>query len=151
MVSAHKGFPLHNIEEYNGSFFQKSALASLGLRIHLLHEGSKCPNIIQNDYDGTECLIGHTNGFHKIRVSFCNCPNHPSKVDQLVIENLFPASVDDPRTLFTFQILKDFHLQTRISKKSAYDYLRAIRRKTDGALVNNVSVSEFGYNISLVN
>ena len=56
---------------------------------------------------------------------------------------LFPASTRDPRTAFSFNVLKHFHLHNLESKKAAYDYLGAIRRLTDNAFTADVAVSGF--------
>lgn len=53
---------------------------------------------------------------------------------------LFPATTQDPRTAFSFAILKQFHLHNLESKKAAYDYLGALRRLTDNAFTADVSV-----------
>ncbi|KAK0207492.1 hypothetical protein IW262DRAFT_1469444 [Armillaria fumosa] len=52
--------------------------------------------------------------------------------------NTLRETVAEPRSGFTFAVLRDFHLQTLTSKKSAYDYISAIRRKTNNAFCNNV-------------
>lgn len=53
---------------------------------------------------------------------------------------LFPATTQDPRTAFSFAVLKQFHLHNLESKKAAYDYLGALRRLTDNAFTADVSV-----------
>ncbi|KIK67638.1 hypothetical protein GYMLUDRAFT_237862 [Collybiopsis luxurians FD-317 M1] len=45
---------------------------------------------------------------------------------------LFPATVKAPRTFITFQALDEFTEHTVSSKKSAYDYIGALRHLTDG-------------------
>lgn len=53
---------------------------------------------------------------------------------------LFPASARDPRTAYTFNVLKDFHLHNLESKKAAYDYMAALRRLTSNSFTADVPV-----------
>lgn len=140
IVHEHSHLPFHKIEEWTGSHFRATSLCALGLRICLMHDGQPCPSM-QDTYDGTLCVVAHINGIHKIRVLFCSCQGHPPKLLQLVQAKLFPGTVDEPRSLFTFAVLKDFHLHTCVSKRAAYDYMRALRRKSDAAMLGDASVS----------
>lgn len=54
---------------------------------------------------------------------------------------IFPGTVAKPHSGFTFAVLQDFYLQTLTSKKSAYDYISAIRRKTNNVFSKKVPVS----------
>ncbi|KAJ3576610.1 hypothetical protein NP233_g319 [Leucocoprinus birnbaumii] len=52
---------------------------------------------------------------------------------QLVRHQLFPSTVDIPQTVFTFDVLEDFHRHSLSAKVSAYDYFDALRRHTNAA------------------
>lgn len=140
VLASHSKNPFHVIERHTGNFFERCGLASIGMRTHLLHNGGQCP-YSKEEYSGVEINVIHTTGMQRAQVCFCFCPGHPSKAMQLIKSSLFPATTEEPRTAFTFAILKDFHLHTRTSKKASYDYLRAIRRKSDMTLVQDISVS----------
>jgi hypothetical protein len=62
------------------------------------------------------------------------------KLDQLLEAGLFPASVKQPSLAFTFNVLKDFHLHTLKSKKSAYDSISALHQQTNNAFPMDVPV-----------
>ena len=146
IVERHVRHPLHVIEEHTGKFFRQTSLSNLGLKPTLMHDGKKCPYVPEG-YRGVETLIVHTNGIHKLRVIYCDCPDKPPRAIQLVKSKLFPGTAEDPRSAFSFDLLKDFHLHTRVSKKSSYDYLRAVQRRTDIALCGKTSVSSLVYRV----
>lgn len=85
--------------------------------------------------------ITHTNGVHSTRIQFCGCPGHPEKVDQLIRSDLFPATTEDPKSAFTFAVLRDFRMHNLQSKCGAYDYVTSIRRLTDNTFTMKVPVS----------
>lgn len=142
IVDAHRSNPFHVIESWTGSFFNKSNLATFGLKLHLMHAGEQCP-YTDKDAEGVRVEIVHTNGIHFLQVVECSCPGRLSRLLQYTRSRLLPASALEPRVCFTFDLMKDFHVHSLISKKSAYDYMLAIRRKTN-ALVSDVPVRSFG-------
>jgi hypothetical protein len=82
------------------------------------------------------------NGVHSTRLAFCGCHEYPpNKLRQLVAARLFPASARDPSSAFTVNLLKQFQLHNLESKKSAYDFLKALRRLTDNCFTADVPVS----------
>ncbi|KAK0197791.1 hypothetical protein F5146DRAFT_888530, partial [Armillaria mellea] len=54
--------------------------------------------------------------------------------------HIFLETVSEPHTGFTFATLQDFHLQILTSNKSVYDYISAIRRKTNNMFSFKVPV-----------
>jgi hypothetical protein len=144
-ISDHVQMPFHWVEKWNGEYFERMDISQIGHTISLGHEGAPCPSS-QLDTSAVNFIIVDTNGVHKTRVSFCNCVDNGSRVQQLMKARLFPASTDQPTTAFSFRVLKDFHLQTLESKKSAYDYLGALRRLTNNANPDGVPVSTLQLN-----
>ncbi|KAF9058584.1 hypothetical protein BDP27DRAFT_1240595 [Rhodocollybia butyracea] len=78
------------------------------------------------------------NGIHGTRISYCGCNGDPDRVQQLMNARLFPGSVRFPRTLMTFRVLDDYMKQNLASKKSLYDYIRALRSLSDGFFTQEV-------------
>lgn len=144
-ISDHVQMPFHWVEKWNGEYFERMDISQIGHTISLGHEGAPCPSS-QLDTSAVNFIIVDTNGVHKTHVSFCNCVNNGSHIQQLMKAQLFPASTDQPTTAFSFRVLKDFHLQTLESKKSAYDYLGALRRLTNNANPDGVPVSTLQLN-----
>lgn len=139
-ISRHRLTPFHWAEKWNGKFFERHDLADLGQSVYLGHHGNQCPNIGPGNVP-IDFTTVDTNGIHKIKLFFCACPGGGNRLHQLMKAELFPASTSDPTCAFTFRVLHDFHLHTLESKKSAYDYLNALRRLSDNANPDRISVS----------
>ena len=134
MVTSHQHMPLHWIEKWDGSQFVKDSLSNLRLVISLGHQSRRCPNAIWGPEPGRLMTIIHTNGIHSVRVVCCRC-NTPLIPDviQLAQAGFFPATIQSPRTVFTFQILKDFELHSLAAKKSAQRQFAELQRLTKQA------------------
>ncbi|KAH9919145.1 hypothetical protein B0H21DRAFT_713026 [Amylocystis lapponica] len=57
---------------------------------------------------------------------------------QLLASGLFPASWTTPRTAFTVDLLKDFHLLSLQAQVNAHDFYRYLRRKTDNVGADDI-------------
>jgi hypothetical protein len=84
--------------------------------------------------------VVHTNGVHATRVRICGCSGAADKLSQLMHSQLFPATSQDPKTAFTFSVLKDFHMHNLQSKCGAFDYMLSLRRLTDNVFTTKVPV-----------
>ncbi|KZT52119.1 hypothetical protein CALCODRAFT_420767, partial [Calocera cornea HHB12733] len=127
-VDVHSRNPLHWIETWNGDFFERTSLQKLGLTIHLGHRGLPCPTT--SSATPVAFTIVHINGVHNVSLAFCSCDGASERYLQLLGSRLFPVTYELPKTAFTFAVLKDFHLHTLCSKKSAYDYYAKLVRQT---------------------
>lgn len=153
-ISAHDSNPFHWAEVWDaeqGFFIRKdiSALEPSGYTVHLGHQGKPCPSPLSSN-DLLFHII-HCNGIHNTKLRFCGCgKSPPSRVDQLMLAQLFPASIQRPTMAFTFGVLKQFHLHHLESKESAYDFIGALRRQTDNMFAHNVSVRVFIFALHLL-
>ncbi|KAJ6550379.1 hypothetical protein DFH09DRAFT_1501297 [Mycena vulgaris] len=66
---------------------------------------------------------------------------------QLLAVRLFPATFKQPQTAFTFTVLKQFHIQSLASKKSAYEYVEALCKLTDNACGDRYRESLFAHRL----
>ncbi|KAJ6550380.1 hypothetical protein DFH09DRAFT_925918, partial [Mycena vulgaris] len=142
IVRQHLYSPFHRIEEWDGRMFCRASLGvakgedepKLTLQTDLKHGGRPCVNAVPNKPMRTKFTIAEHNGFHTIDIHFCQCtrPDH-ERWQQLLAVRLFPASFKQPQTAFTFTVLKQFHIHSLTSKKSAYDYVKALCKLTDNA------------------
>ncbi|KLO06221.1 hypothetical protein SCHPADRAFT_946269 [Schizopora paradoxa] len=137
IVAQHRSSPFHAIETWTGTHFRKSSLFDLGFKLYLMHGGDRCPYSKQ-DAPGDNMEVVDTNGVHFVRIVKCYCPGRLSRLLQYTKSKLLPATAKEPRVCFTFDLMKDFHVHSHTSKKSAYDYMQAIRRKTN-VLVSDVT------------
>ncbi|KAK7028192.1 hypothetical protein VNI00_014882 [Paramarasmius palmivorus] len=132
IVEQHRRKPLDIIEKWNGKFFERVSLHTLGLSVQLGHiDGSLCQSPRPAP---TNFTVIHTNGFHRVAVNYCSCymtldQSHPRQ--QLIRYEWYPATHSAPQTCFTFRLLENFHAMTLLGKISAYDYYRALEKLTD--------------------
>ncbi|TFK60799.1 hypothetical protein BDN72DRAFT_744711, partial [Pluteus cervinus] len=130
IINQHRCTPFHCIEKWEGRFFGRTSLHNIGFVLHLGHDGHPCPHSLPDK--GRLTVIVDSTGFHSHDVHYCCCPASPEEdFPQLLQSSLFPATLNKPRTAFTFNLLKDIHVHGLTSKKSVYDYHDALRRLTD--------------------
>lgn len=129
LLDRHQHSLFHWAEKWNGSFFEQYEMSKLGLRIFLGHGGKCCPRTLPTSL--IRIRVVDINGIHNSSVVYCECPGRMENYLQLIAHGLFPASVKLPSLAFTMRCLSDFHTHTHASRKSAFDYMKALRRKTD--------------------
>ncbi|PBK63779.1 hypothetical protein ARMSODRAFT_893876, partial [Armillaria solidipes] len=126
--------PFHAIQRWNGSSFHKVTLQSLGLRVQVGHEmGGRCVNPKPAPADFT---VIHTNGIHRLSLDFCWCEHRVAPWKQLLRAELFPATVDQPKTCASFRLLEQFQAVSGSGKVSAYEYHQALKQMTDATGIN---------------
>lgn len=138
----HADHPLHWIEHWADDHFEKQSLSSIGFILFLGHDGIKCHHT-PKDEEPLPFTIVHHNGIHTSRIGWCFCAGGGDHVDQLMLSGLFPATVTDPRTAFSFTMLREYTVHKLQSKKAAYDYFTSLRRLTDGVFTYNTPVCPF--------
>ncbi|KDR72437.1 hypothetical protein GALMADRAFT_51291, partial [Galerina marginata CBS 339.88] len=114
-------------------FFIRHDIAALRdeiAAVNLGHYGLPCPSKYATNLKFT---VIDVNGIHQTRIRFCSCEGFPDRSQQLMKARLFPATMSQPTTAFTFQVLKQFHLLHLEGKLSAYDFIGALRRLSDNA------------------
>ncbi|KAF5360607.1 hypothetical protein D9756_005153 [Leucocoprinus leucothites] len=134
----HTNHPFHRIQEWTGLYFKKASLHDLSFAIYLGHNGSACPLNAGSTVDFT---VVHINGIHNCRIGFCICspPDHSyDRIAQLIRHQLFPSTAKNPQTVFTFEVLEDFHRHSLSAKSSAYDYYDALKMRTDATFPHHV-------------
>ncbi|KAJ7723265.1 hypothetical protein B0H16DRAFT_1737330 [Mycena metata] len=111
LVKMHPGHRFHHIEKWDGSGFVRVPLLDLGHAVHLEHNGAVCPNGGRVPV-GRKTVFVDTNGIHEGKTLSGDCRR---------------------TTVFTFDVLNNFHVHNLVSKKTASDYYRALRKLTSGA------------------
>ncbi|KAF6746229.1 hypothetical protein DFP72DRAFT_823348 [Ephemerocybe angulata] len=130
VVQDHTQMYLHRIEKWNGKFFERVTLKSLGLRIQLGHKVGVTCSMRRAAFDDSFYIID-SDGIHPVGLDFCGCHQGITPVRQLLRERLFPATTIDPRTACTFRVLETFQMLSFTGKISAYEFLAGIFRRTD--------------------
>ncbi|KAI0702154.1 hypothetical protein C8Q76DRAFT_633263 [Earliella scabrosa] len=141
LLAVHRHAPYHWVEEWTGRYFVRRDLSSLGFIRYLGHDGDICPTIASHDraLKPRKMVITHVNGIHQCLVVPCECYPPVELLDQLLLAELFPATLIAPDTAFTFEVLADCHLDFLTSKKSTYDYVRKLQRRTDNSCASGVT------------
>jgi hypothetical protein len=115
---------------WNGSFFKRCSLKSLGLRIQLGHSlGDPCPNPAMAAGDDFVVVNSHT--IDEVGLDYCNCSRSKPRPIQLLRMRLYPATGTNPRSAVTFAALDRFNLMSLESKCSAYEFYNSVARETD--------------------
>lgn len=109
-------------------YFEDLQLREIGFSIVIGHEGGSCPRPgpLINDF-----TILDTSGIHVVPVSFCQCPTAPHVRIQLLRTGWFPATLERPRSAFTFDCLETFQLLNLQGKLSAHDYCKTLDHISD--------------------
>lgn len=136
IVTLHQLQPLHRIQRWTGTHFEGYSLCDLGLTMNLCRDRKPCPA----SFVKKEVIFVHTNGIHRCLIQFCNCDTAAPNFQQLLLRRLFPATLKDPATVFTFDLLRTFHQLTLSSKITQYDYIDALKKLTNIAFPQDVEV-----------
>ncbi|KAG2047693.1 hypothetical protein BDR06DRAFT_985080 [Suillus hirtellus] len=111
-LSRHAHHPLHIIKKWNGTYFECTALADIGLRVQLRHKGMPCL-CLQRGHKSF--VVIHTNGIHH----------------QLLRCEWYPATLYYPQSACTKRVLEFFLILTWSSKVSGYEFYTSLERLTD--------------------
>ena len=139
IIKTHRHQPFHWVQQQKGNYFVRVGLESIGYELRLGHGGQRCNNIGKGQQP-TPLTVVHHNGIHDVKVAWCECAHSGDRVDQLMLHGLFPATLTNPQTAFTFVMLNQAHVHILQSKKSAYDYIWALRRLTNNVFTSDVKV-----------
>ena len=85
------------------------------------------------DSDGNPWLtVIDSTGIHQIQAQYCRCQqsSHVPEYQQLLELGLYPASITQPRTTFTFRVLDDYDLLNLETKATPQRYLAKLQRLT---------------------
>lgn len=166
-LSTHHRDPWHRIQVWKTNHYASSDLHDLGFVMHLGHRGETCPHEHGSPKScsgsGTEedepewtdmaeailLVVGLQGVVHRT-MRWCVCPDAKSREDQLLDARLMPATSKRTKTVFTFDLLEDFHLSRLECNTSAMNYYQKLRRLTNNAFQNDVPVCNWTVSSILV-
>lgn len=94
------------------------------------HASEPCPvpEVVKESF-----VVMDMNGVHYLKLEYCGCSKgrHLERFQQLLREGWYPASLDRPRTAFTFDLLDTYHKLTIQGKLNLFDFYLGILQKTD--------------------
>ncbi|KAF7321068.1 CxC2 domain-containing protein [Mycena chlorophos] len=129
-LERHYMLPLHDLEEWNGSFWTTTSLKDIGLIYQLGHGGFPCPFPEDKTYQIT---ILDFPIIHTVCVRYCGC-NRCVDIDhwqQLMRNWWYPATLSTPSTCATFRTLRAFRLLNVVGNTNVTDFITAMERMTD--------------------
>lgn len=115
--------------------------AAAAIRLGHDDNNTSCPSSRSN----ISFTVVHSNGIHSTLARFCECPRAKDRITQLMQARLFPGTILDPKTAFTFDVLKEFSMHNLQSKCGAFDYMKSLRRLTNNAATETVAVRARSY------
>ncbi|PIL28435.1 hypothetical protein GSI_08469 [Ganoderma sinense ZZ0214-1] len=141
IIRDHVHNPFHRIGVWDPAlrFWQRRSLGSLDkFVLNLGHGGTPCKVATKSPRPMT--LI-HGQGIAQMKVQFCACPEDddttkpplPDNV-QLLRFGLFPGSWDIPRSAFSINGLRDYHLLSLQCQITGLDYMRFLQRSSDNVV-----------------
>ncbi|KAG1721504.1 uncharacterized protein EDB91DRAFT_1240303 [Suillus paluster] len=162
----HQHNPFHNLQLWNGRFYETTTLQAQGYIMYLGHGGEPCPNLshqpdpspwedlgsmedvfAQEEGDTindtqlgvSNLVIVHSTGVYSHSVSWCQCPG-AEKAHHLDLMKamLFPASLTCPQSAFTFDVLDNFLIDALECKTSAMSFYQKLRRFTNNAFPDKI-------------
>ncbi|KAK7017104.1 hypothetical protein VNI00_018673 [Paramarasmius palmivorus] len=86
-------------------------------------------------------VVVDVEGVQEVTLQYCGCQRSEEvgrEWQQLMRFRLFPATVEEPHTAFTFRVLNHFHVLTLKGKVTLYDFYAALESLTDGSGTRDV-------------
>jgi len=167
----HSTMPYHRVQHWTGKFFEPAWLCQANVLIHLGHGGLPCPSNTAFDTDVAsdsghstqppqdDTIFGNglpkfkgrdyhvvvdKSGVHRIRIIPCRCANAAKESERYVHYlhmGLFPASLQNIKTVFTFAVLDDFRMENLECKTAGLNYWHKLARITSNEFPKSVPVS----------
>ncbi|KAK7014754.1 hypothetical protein VNI00_019289 [Paramarasmius palmivorus] len=120
-------------QRWNGNFFEKTCLRDLGLVVQLGHDdGSPCT---LRDMARSGFVVVDVDSIQEVSIAYCACREEEvvgRKWEQLMRRELYPGSVEEPYTAFTFRVLSLFHALTLKGKINLYDFYYGLELRSSG-------------------
>ncbi|KAJ7220394.1 hypothetical protein C8J57DRAFT_1095056, partial [Mycena rebaudengoi] len=119
-VKAHQTNPLHWME-WIGMHFKRTSLQDMGLVVQLGHTPGLC--CMLRGENMKKVTVIHTNSVHGVSVDFCSCGTEEVEHwRQMMWTCWWPATLLEPQTCSTFEVLWHFQSMNCLGKVSGYDY-----------------------------
>jgi hypothetical protein len=121
--------------------YHPTTLYNVGLRVNAGHSGgSSCPCF---SLGPRNFVVVHVNGIHRVCVDFCGCPGKaPERWRQLMRMKWWPATTEEPRTAFTFEVMRHFEKMNASGHITATNYYRGLIHMSDSTGLTHFPVSQ---------
>jgi len=139
ILSRHQFLPFHQLQRWNDKYFERMTLYSCGLVLNMNHGRHPCPHVTHSP-GPQDMTIMDINGIHQVAIGWCRCLGAPLFPEQLFARRLFPASIQRPKTAFTFRSLRLFHMLNHVARTTPWDYTGTMKHLTDNVDVKGSPV-----------
>ncbi|TRM56390.1 hypothetical protein BD626DRAFT_575715 [Schizophyllum amplum] len=125
---------------WSGEYWEKVSLSSLGYIYQLGHGGLPCAF----PQERVRTMVVLDRAIHTVRYQYCGCRlvNAPDHVTQLLRNRWFPATVIDPETCATFEVLDFFRTSAVCANVNAHNFIKILEKQTDALRLNWVADRE---------
>ncbi|KAJ7073666.1 hypothetical protein C8F01DRAFT_1271401 [Mycena amicta] len=141
IVLRHQQLPLHIPQVWNGAFWEDSSLykaprpsgVGIGMVYQLGHHGFACarPEPVR------QLVVMDITGV--VSVSVREQLRHPQGwLSQLLNNDWYPATVDEPSTCATFRVLELFRILKVVGNMNAHDFVGSLERLSDATFTEEV-------------
>ncbi|KAJ7201941.1 hypothetical protein B0H12DRAFT_1063385 [Mycena haematopus] len=140
--SRHALTPLHCITEWNGQHWVQAKLSggvgTLQIIYQVGHDGHPC------DHPGPvrSMVVIDVTGIHHVRYRYCGCEEGSrvplGTLGQLMGHGWYPATITDPETCATFEVLEWFRLLSVVGNINVHDFVGSLERKMDSVQIADV-------------
>lgn len=103
-------------------------------------DGNEIPPHLRLPASADYIVVVDVSGVHFRKIRYCACHDSEPFHMQLLNSNLFPATIETPRTAFTFAVLDDFIRDNLECGTSASNYYNKLRRITSNSCPHLVVV-----------
>lgn len=113
---------------WSGDFWARTSLSQLGAVFQLGHHGGPC---VQPERVRPLTVI-HVNGVHTITVAFCGCRvcEDLTSVEVLLRNAWYPATLIDPASCATYEVLDQFRLLSVVAQVNVRDFVTVLEQIT---------------------
>ncbi|TEB21141.1 hypothetical protein FA13DRAFT_1757635 [Coprinellus micaceus] len=165
----HEHHPMHRVERWTGTHWEPTWLWRLGVSVQLGHCGRRCPRaptchhlpappllpaLNDTSYGASPegrrlnrspvLVVVHTNGVHHLPFVKCNCMGSDEFHIQLLRAGFYPATSSETRTVFTFELLDLYHIETLACHTAANSFYGKLRRLTNETFPSSVPLLRVG-------
>ncbi|KAJ7229596.1 hypothetical protein C8J57DRAFT_1251782 [Mycena rebaudengoi] len=119
-----------NEQEWRGRFWKTTTLRDLGLVYQIGHEGRPCRTPTEQQ---RHMVVMDVSGIHRVCYRYCGCEQSytVNNLRQLLRTAWYPATLMNPETCITFNVLDLFRLLNVVGNLNIRDFVTSLERKTD--------------------
>ncbi|KAK7027686.1 CxC2 domain-containing protein [Favolaschia claudopus] len=123
--------------EWNGRYWARVTLCTLGSVYQLGHGGFPCPHPASKV---RQMVVMDFPSIHTIDYRYCACDasDDANNLQQLLRNRWYPATTIDPATCATFATLETYRLLNVVANVNVQDFIGTMERKSDATRIHSI-------------